>query len=381
MRIAFLHFWTLRLPRGVETLTLSLANALVEQNAEVSILSARRTCEPLVALSPKVRLKEFPTFGYYESMTIVPFYVSDLIRNKYDVVITFFADFGEARALRLAAPFSQPRHILYLTFPLETAPHRYHEYRRYGWGQTADLLLADAEYTARRGEEFFGRQVTILPSGTDPQRFKPDVIKRAQMRGRLGFKDSDIVLLNVAALEERKGVQRVINILPQVLAECPNIRYLIMGEGSQRKVLEERARESGVIDRVTFGGTTPNLSEYYNAADIFVLLSDGEAGSIALLEAMSSALPVVVSTSGGFSEAVDTNCGRLIDPHDPHAIIQAISELASDISLRSCLGANGRKVVTDRFSWERLAQQLTAMVAQPRETKHILSGNYQSQHS
>jgi glycosyltransferase involved in cell wall biosynthesis len=64
VKIAFLHFWTLRLPRGVETLTLSLANALAAQEHAVAILCAKRTREPLVKPAANVRVREFPTFRY-----------------------------------------------------------------------------------------------------------------------------------------------------------------------------------------------------------------------------------------------------------------------------------------------------------------------------
>src|SRR4051812_45568639 len=103
MKVAFMHFWTLRMRRGIETLVISLANELAEQGVDVSILTARQTQEPLVRPSKKVRLKQFPTSRYYEALTIIPFYAADLARNKYDIVVTFFSDFGEPQALKLAA--------------------------------------------------------------------------------------------------------------------------------------------------------------------------------------------------------------------------------------------------------------------------------------
>ena len=121
----------------------------------------------------------------------------------------------------------------------------------------------------------------------------------------------------------------------------------------------------GVSDCVIFAGTTPDLSGYYNAADIFVFFPDAEAGSIALLEAMASALPVIVSDSGGFNEVVDLTCGRLVDRMQSSSIAEAIFELASDRSLRERLGENGRRIVVDRFSWDRLAQQLISIIKQP----------------
>lgn len=358
MKIAFLHFWTLRLPRGVETLTLSLANALAGRGVDVSILTSKQTRPPLVKPSPAVKIHAFPTFRYYEATTIVPFYAATLARERYDVVIAYFADFGEGPALRLAAPFARPKLLLYLTFPFESAPHRYQAYRRWGWDRSADLLLADAAYTARRGQEFFGRPVEVLPSGTDPKRFRPDADARATLRQRLGYADDDVVLLNVAALEPRKGAWRVIEALPALLARCPNVRYLVLGEGAQRPELERRVAELGLECCVRFAGTTADLPPYYNASDIFVMLPDSEAGSIACLEAMSSGLPVLVSNRGGFDETVDQRSGRAVDIDNQPAIVDALGALAGDVALRASLGAGARAVVQERFAWDRLAERL-----------------------
>ncbi|CAG1020048.1 phosphatidyl-myo-inositol dimannoside synthase [Methylococcales bacterium] len=362
MKIAFIHFWTLRLRRGIETLTLSLANDLAERGIDVSILAARQTQEPLVKPSPRVRIKQFPTFRYYESITISPLYAADMICERYDAVIVFFADFGEGIALKLAAPLRAPHLILYLTFPYESATHRYRAYQRWGWDKQAIQIWADATYTAQRGQEVLNRPVAVLPSGTDPYRFKPDSTKRVALRKQFGFGEEDVVLLNVAALEERKGIGRVIESLPEIRKQCRNVRYLILGEGNERAKLEQRVQELGLGQHVFFAGTTSNLADYYNAADIFVMLPDHEAGSIACLEAMASGLPVVVSETGGYAEVVNTTNGRMIDAFDHAAIVQTIVELALDADFRAKLGKSGRTRILTDFSWQRIGERCVQML-------------------
>ena len=357
-----MHFWTLRLRRGVETMVLSLANELAKQGHDVSILTAQQTQAPMVEPSARVHLKQFPTFRYYEFATIAPLYARDLARSRYDAVVVFFADFGEAAALQIAAPWARPRLFLYLTFPFEAAPHRFQAYRKAGWDRRATRILADAEYTAKSGEEFFHRPIDVLPSGTDPDRFKPDEERRVSTRRALGLSDDDIVLLNVAALEEQKGVWRMIETLPHVRAQCPNVRYLILGEGGQRIALERRAEEWNLQESVIFAGTTDDLPRYYNAADIFVMLPDAEAGSVACLEAMASGLPVVVSNSGGFGEVVDLNCGRRVDVHDTNTIASTIVELARVRAQRDQMGEAGRRIVLEKFSWAQIGAKLTRLI-------------------
>jgi UDP-glucose:(heptosyl)LPS alpha-1,3-glucosyltransferase len=127
--------------------------------------------------------------------------------------------------------------------------------------------------------------------------------------------------------------------------------------------LQKRIIELGLTDTVIFAGTTTDLQSYYNAADIFVLLSDGEAGSIACLEAMSSGLPVIVSKSGGFDEVVKPNCGRTIDTSLQEQFIEAVIELRNSSDLRGSLGANGRQRIIEEFSWGIIAQKLISLLS------------------
>lgn len=339
-------------------MVLSLANELVRRDVDVSVLTAQATQEPLVKSLPQVHVRAFPTFRFFEFKTIVPFYALDLIRQHYDTVIVFFADFGEGRAWQIARKFVHSNLILYLTFPYESAPHRYTAYRRWGWERQASSILADAEYTARRGKEFLKRPVCVLPSGTDPDRFKPDPEQRARTRARFGFTDREIVLLNVAALEKRKGVWRVIEALPTILRQCSNVRFLVLGEGPERLSLEARTKELGVHQNVIFAGTTDDLPSYYNMADIFVMLPDAEAGSVACLDAMASGLPVLVSASGGFNEVVSNESnGLTVDISKPEAIVNSIAGLAMDTGKRTRLGYSGRQTVVEKFSWGQIADQ------------------------
>ena len=166
------------------------------------------------------------------------------------------------------------------------------------------------------------------------------------------------MLLNVAALEDRKGIWRVIEALPAVRDRFPQIRYLILGEGRTREKLERLVTELGLNGNIIFAGTTTDLPAFYNAADIFVMLPDSEAGSVACLEAMASGLPVVVSNTGGFAEAVNVQSGRMVNIHDQTEIANTLIELAYDEMLCAQMGKAGRATIVEKFSWEQLAARL-----------------------
>lgn len=363
MKIAFWHFHTFRLLRGIETLTLSLANALARRGVEVSLLTAQPTIRPLVVPDPRVRIYSYPTARYFEHQTIVPFYACHLLRHKYDHVVAFFADFGEGATWRLVHRLIDVPLSLYLCYPYSGAPHRYHSFIRHGWGRSARRILADADWIAREAQELFGRPIGVTPVGTDPARFRPDAARRQALRRHWGFSDDDVVLLNVSALEERKGVWRVIQALARVRQRAPNLRYLILGQGADEERLRKMARDLHLNDVVAFAGVTSELEGYYNLADVFVMLPDNEGNSVACIEAMSSALPVVASRSGGFLESVPREAGRLVDLERPEGIDDALAQFARDRNLRAALGAAGRKHALENYTWDRVAERFLEAVA------------------
>jgi len=357
MKIAFVHFYTFRLFRGIETLIISLANALVEKGIEVSIVSARPTIQPLIEPDPRIKIYTYPTFRYFEHLTIVPFYVTHFARYEYDQVVVFFADFGEGIAWRIINKIRDIPLILYLCYPYSDVPERYHSFLDLGWQHKAKHILADATWVADEAQELFQASVSVVPIGTNPDRFRPDSVKRKALRQQLGFSDNEVVLLNVSALEQRKGTWRVIKAMGRLKDKFPLLRYFILGQGDDERNLRQMVKELQLEDVVIFGGTTSQLEYYYNMADIFIMLSDSEANSIACIEAMSCGLPVVVSRGGGFAETVPDQAGFLVAPDIFEEIDTELMKLIDNPLLRQRMGEVGRLHILDNFTWGRIADR------------------------
>jgi len=364
LRVAFLYYYTYRLPRGVETLIASLSNALAREGAEVAIVSARPTLRPLVPPDPVVQVYTYPTSRYYEHVFIAPFFVWHMLSHAYDRVVVFYGDFGEGlswrvlRLLRRAPPL-----VLYLCSPYSAVPHRYQSFLNLGWGKEARYILADAAWIAREAEELFQRPVSVVPVATDPQRFRPDASLRGEIRQRLGYQDGDVVMLNVSALEPRKGVTRAIQAMARLKDRFPQLRYYILGKGDEEAQLRRQVEQEGLQGRIAFGGVTPDLQAYYNMADIFVMLPDGEANSVACHEAMSSGLPVVVSRKPGFLETVTPGAGLLVDPEKPQEVDAALGRLIASTEQRISMGSEGRARILASHTWAHRAQEFLRAVA------------------
>ena len=158
------------------------------------------------------------------------------------------------------------------------------------------------------------------------------------------------VLLTVARLVPRKGVDVTIRALALLAEDHPELAYLVVGEGPQRAELEALARECGVADRVAFTGRVPDVAPFHHAADIFVMpnrqMDDGEREGygIVFADAGLAGKPVVAGRSGGATDAVvDGGTGLLVDPTDPEAVAAAIRRLLADPALAARLGAAGRE--------------------------------------
>jgi phosphatidylinositol alpha-1,6-mannosyltransferase len=173
------------------------------------------------------------------------------------------------------------------------------------------------------------------------------------------------VLLTVGRLYARKGVDKVIEALPQTLQHIPDLVYLVVGEGTYRSTLEALVADHQVADHVIFAGSVPDheLNAHYSIADAFIManreLPDGDTEGFGLvfLEANACGVPVVAGCAGGSTDAVtDRVNGLVIDGTSVAEIVTAVASLFSDEDLRARLVAQGR-AVAEASSWNQRVEQ------------------------
>jgi len=225
----------------------------------------------------------------------------------------------------------------------------------------ADWVIACSSDRARLTAEvgYPGDRVSSIPNGVDAARFAPDV-RDDGLRVAHGASDEDVLILCPCRLVRVKGVAHLVNALPMVLRRCSSVRLLVAGDGSERAHLEAAAVALGVRDRISFAGSVPNsdMPSYYAASDIVVVPSLIEATSIAALEAMSTAKPVVATRVGGLPELIrDGVSGVLVEPADETELADAITRLATDPALRRSIGKAARERVLREFTWQAIASR------------------------
>ena len=174
-------------------------------------------------------------------------------------------------------------------------------------------------------------RVRVVGNGVDLHKFSP--LPRAEARRALQLGAAAPVLVTVGALVERKGVHRVIGLLPALRRRFPGLSYLVVGgsspEGDLSAQLRQQVQSLGLDDAVRFLGALPaeQLRLPLSAADLFVLASRNEGWANVLLEAMACGLPVVATDVGGNAEVVcDPALGAIVPFGDAARLQQAIEQ-------------------------------------------------------
>ncbi|MFL5675775.1 MAG: glycosyltransferase [Chloroflexota bacterium] len=215
-------------------------------------------------------------------------------------------------------------------------------------------------------------RIAMIPCGYDPAEFAP--MSRPLARMDLGLDPTEPVLLQLGRMVPRKGVDNVIRSLARLDADHGiRARLLVVGGATREPDLDATpelarlaaiAEEEGVRDQVTFVGRRDRaeLQTYYNAADIFVSTPWYEPFGITPLEAMACGIPVVGSRVGGIKFSVrDGETGYLVPPDDPTALAERIAHLYHNPKLLAVLGQQAHRRVQDLFTWERVANGISAV--------------------
>jgi glycosyltransferase involved in cell wall biosynthesis len=193
-------------------------------------------------------------------------------------------------------------------------------------------------------------KVQIIHNGVDVRRFVPVAGRDPVLAAELGVGPDDPVVGIFAALRPEKDHSSLLRAFRQVLDEEPEARLLIVGDGTQRAVLEKLAAELGVAGQVVFAGARPDVPALLGLVDVVVLSSYTECFPMAVLEAMACGVPVVCSAVGGIPEMVEDGVtGRLVPPRDPAALADGLRSLLHDRDRARRFGAAARAAVEARF--------------------------------
>ena len=212
-------------------------------------------------------------------------------------------------------------------------------------------------------------KISVVWNGVDPERYNPDKCGAEdieKLRAKYGIKENERMLLFLGRLTWVKGIRNLVQAMPLIAKEYPDVKLVILGKGEEQTDIAETASRLGMKDKVICRFEFVPEDErilHYAASDLCVFPSTYEPFGIVSLEAMAMKKPVVVGARGvvGFREQVimsgpDQN-GIHVNGEDPADIAWGIGETLQDSERSKVWGENGRKRVLQYFTWEKVAEQ------------------------
>lgn len=179
----------------------------------------------------------------------------------------------------------------------------------------------------------------------------PQYISRSEARTKLAAEYSDATFWcgTIAELHPIKNHRTVIAALPKLVEKYPQLKYVIVGDGECRQVLETQVKQMQLQSHVHFTGHIDNAARYVTAFDVFLLPSLSEAAGYVLHEAGHAGVPIIASRVGGIPELVtDNTVGTLInEPTNPQLWEQAIDTALAQPSTIQAQADNLQKKIRD----------------------------------
>jgi glycosyltransferase involved in cell wall biosynthesis len=221
---------------------------------------------------------------------------------------------------------------------------------------TAVLTNANAIREALLAEDHFAPQkVRVIPNGVDVDRFAHGSRDRNWLMPGAGQERWIALVGNMHS--DVKGHPWLIAAAAVIAREFPQTRFLLVGDGEQRKDFERQVAELGLAEHFSFLGCRDDVPRILSSCDIGVLPSKAEGLPNAVLEYLAAGLPTVASRVGGNAEIVqDGETGLLVPPQDASALAEAVLRLMRNPDFAGNLGKNGREYVVAHFSFQRMLE-------------------------
>lgn len=205
------------------------------------------------------------------------------------------------------------------------------------------------------------RNVHIVPTGIDTDRFKPENNKKINIekeRKKLGINKDDFVISFIGRIAEEKNIVFLLDNMESIIEKCPKAKLLIVGDGPDLENYKKYSEEKNIEKNVVFAGKVPwiDIPKYYLISDIFTTASKSETQGLTVIEAMAASLPVVCINDESFNTTVIDNLnGKIFE--DEKQYVDSIIALYNDKKLLNRLkkgATNTAEMHTVKYFAERV---------------------------
>ncbi|VVE54076.1 N-acetyl-alpha-D-glucosaminyl L-malate synthase [Pandoraea iniqua] len=359
---------------GAETQVADLARGFLARGHEVAMISLTGECAVRLPDSPRFSLIELRAAKTPWSLAAaVATLASHIRRLRPDVVHAHMVHANLlARVARLFAPMPV----------LVTSAHSRNEggkLRMLAYRLTdrlTDLTTnvsddAVAAFVAQHAAP--AARIVSMPNGIDTQRYRPNPADRPALRERLLSADARSpapptppVVFAAGRLVDAKDYPTLFAAFEQVLADMPDARLYIAGDGPLRAALQAQIETLNLSHAVTLLGRRDDVAQWLRAADVYAMSSAWEGLPLVVGEAMASGLPVVSTDCGGVRELLGAGGGNVLVPvGDARALGDALLRLLRlNAGARDAIGAANRERIVTHYSLDAVVARWLDAYAQ-----------------
>jgi glycosyltransferase involved in cell wall biosynthesis len=231
--------------------------------------------------------------------------------------------------------------------------------------ERSNKIIAVSDFTRKELLQYYKvkeDKIRVIHNGVDVNKFQPPSDKR-KVKEALGFSPDDVAILSVGRLYARKGLFTLIESMPAVVRSFPRAKFIISGKGQSNEMMKlmRHAARQGVEDSIIFTGYFPDskLPKLYQAADVFAFSTFYENLPFAVLEALSSGLPVVTTNVGGIPEMIESGRnGLLVKPFNAKELTDRVLYLLEHPAEASEMAFLARKTILERFDWRLIVEKV-----------------------
>lgn len=227
------------------------------------------------------------------------------------------------------------------------------------WGRN---IIAISDSVKQHLISDFGRKeecIAVIYNGVDTDRFcRKNKLPVSGLREELRIAETDLVVGIIARLSDVKGHCYLLEAMKDVLAQIPQAKLLIVGEGRMYGQLLELTKRLEIENNVVFMRQVCDTADVLSIMDVFVMPSLQEGLGLALMEAMAAGVPTVGSAVGGIKNLIQEGFnGLLVPPADPGALSKAILRLLREPDKAKLLAQKAQVFISEKFSLDKMASE------------------------
>jgi glycosyltransferase involved in cell wall biosynthesis len=231
-----------------------------------------------------------------------------------------------------------------------------------GLAALTDRIVAVSEQVKRDLMEYRvagAEKIGVIPLGFDLKPFLDSAMHRGGFRRELGLNNGGPLVGIVGRIFPIKNHVLFLDAAARIAAGEKEARFVVVGDGTLRRQMEQHANALGIADRVIFTGWRRDLPRIYADLDVLVVSSNNEGTPVSAIEAMASGCPVVATRVGGLPDLIDEGeTGCLVPRGDAPALAAAVLRLLRDRESARRIGETARARVAERFTAERLVADI-----------------------